>query len=147
MDIILYTCNSERNKIYKSLSNANVMSGAVREGTSIVNPVIRVVQNPVSYDYAYIPLFARYYYFIDIVSVRNNVWEITLACDPLMSFADDIVNAKVLLEASETTDASDYLSSDIWKSLVKSKTDILSFPDGLNDTGEYILITSGGVVS
>lgn len=147
MDIVLYNNNSEKNKIYKTLSNANTISGALREGTSIINPTIRMVTNPVPYDYAYIPEFNRYYYITDIVSLRNNVWELSLSVDPLMSFAADVLDAIVLLESSEITDANDYLSSDVWRSLVKSKTDIISFPSGLSDNGEYILITSGGVVS
>jgi hypothetical protein len=37
-----------------------------------------------------------------------------------------------------------YMTGDIWQKTVKYKTDIIQFPQGLNDNGDFILITAGG---
>jgi hypothetical protein len=51
----------------------------------------------------------------------------------------------VVLENSEAVGINEYLPSEIWTATAKTKTDIKAFPAGLSDTGEYILITSGGI--
>jgi hypothetical protein len=48
----------------------------------------------------------------------------------------------VVTEAQEL--GSNYLNGRQFVRLVKSKTDIITFPNGLLDSGEYILITAGG---
>ena len=61
-----------------------------------------------------------------------------------MSFKDQIQNFDVILDHSEVFNTTNYASSPVWKTLVKTKTDILNFPYGLSDDGEFILITAGG---
>ena len=61
----------------------------------------------------------------------------------LMSFKDQIQNFDVILDHSEDHNT-DYAQSNVWQALVKTKTDIISFPYGLSDNGEFILITAGG---
>lgn len=41
-------------------------------------------------NYCYIPKFNRYYYITDVVSVRANLWEVSMKCDVLMSYKDII---------------------------------------------------------
>lgn len=61
-----------------------------------------------------------------------------------MSFKDTINNFDVILNHSEVKGAKDYAQSHVWQSLVKTKTDIITFPSGLSENGEFILITAGG---
>ena len=145
MKITLYTNNSEKNKLEKNLTNAKEFSGNLREESSIVNPSILIqTENPSSYNYAYIPEFKRYYFIIDAVSVRTNIWRISLHCDVLMSFKNEIKGTQVILSDTEVTGQTNYMAGEQWASTVKTATDIVSFPNTMNIGGDYILITAGG---
>lgn len=145
MDIKLYKNHSEKNKINKSLTGEVEYSGTLRDETSVINPTVLIHATNLSlYNYAYIPEFHRYYFIRDIVSVRNGLWRVTLSVDVLMSFKNDILDLNVILSDTESTGQSDYYSGDQWRTLVKAKTDIIKFSNGLLDNGEYILITAGG---
>lgn len=145
MDIKLYKNHSEKNKINKSLTGEVEYSGTLRDETSVINPVIMIHASNLSlFNYAYIPEFHRYYYIRDIVSVRTGLWRVSMSVDVLMSFKNAILDLNVILSDTETTGRSSYYSGDQWRALVKVKTDIIKFSNGLLDTGEYILITAGG---
>lgn len=145
MEITLYTNNSEKNKLEKSLSNAKKLSGKLREESSIVNPSILIqIENPSSFNYAYIPEFKRYYFITDAVSVRTDIWRISLHCDVLMSFKNELKATPVILSDTESTGATNYIMGEQWTSTVKTATDIVSFPNTMNISGDYILITAGG---
>ena len=66
-----------------------------------------------------------------------------------MSFQEGILNLNVTVSdlSYGEPNASTYMDGEQWKATVKTKTDVIQFPQGLLDSGEYILITSGGVVS
>lgn len=145
MDIIFYTISDEKNKLNKTLDDGATFSGVLKEETSIIKPSIIIeAENLSSYNYVYISEFGRYYFIKDITSIKNNLWRVSCFVDVLMSFKSAILTCPIILADSESTEIETYLGGDVWKSLVKSKTDIISFSSGLNDTGEYILITSGG---
>lgn len=136
---------SERNKLDKQLSSFTMYPGTLRDITSIINPIFTMeIENPTGYNYAYIPDFNRYYYIEDIVSVRYNLWRFECKVDVLESYKDYIVNIPIVLSDTETTGNEVYLPGNVWKTKVKEFTDILTFPNGLSNTGEFILITAGG---
>lgn len=144
--ISLFKTNSENNRVVKTLTDEKQLSGELRNQTSVLSPSIRIesADNISTYNYAYISEFGRYYYITDIVSVRTNCWVVSLRCDVLMSYKDEIQGLNVILDNTQETGLSNYLSSPNWVSLVKTKTDIKSFPSGLSEQGEFILITAGG---
>lgn len=144
--ISLFKTNSENNRVVKTLTNEKQLSGELRNQTSVLNPSIRIesADNISTYNYAYISEFGRYYYITDIVSVRKNCWVVSLRCDVLMSYKDEIQSLNVILDNTQETGLSNYLSSPSWVNLVKTKTDIKVFPSGLSEQGEFILITAGG---
>lgn len=145
MDIILYVNNSEKNKIGKNLTNEFSLSGTLRDATDIINPIILVELNEIAnYNYCYIPNFKRYYFITDITVIRTGLYAISLSVDVLESFKSDIKNLSVILLNTENVGLNNYLPSQVFRNNVKSKTDILNFPNGLNDSGEFILITAGG---
>lgn len=145
MDIILCKNNSEPNKINKVLSDQYTLSGTLKEQTSITSPAIMIEnENPVNFNYAYIPDFNRFYFISDIVNVSNNLWRINLKVDVLESFKNDILSSSAILSDSEVTGSDKYMSGEVWKSKVKETTNIINFPSGLLDNGEFILITAGG---
>lgn len=145
MDIVIgYTADAP-NKIDKEFTNQFTVSGTLRKSTSIVNPSIDIEIADLSQaNYVYIPLFHRYYYITNITVTVNGLWQVDLSVDVLKSFAPFIKNLSVILSDSTVTGANDYLNGDIWINKVKQFTDIINFPNGLLENGEYILITAGG---
>lgn len=145
MDIRLCVNNSEKNKIHKSITTGVTLSGNLRNQSNIVTPVIIInIGNPTIYNYAYIPAFKRYYYITDYVSIRTGIWQLNLKSDVLMSFKDAILNSRALIRQTESEGKNNYLSGSNWVTNCKTKTDIISFSNGLLDDGQYILITAGG---
>ena len=144
--ISLFKTASENNRVVKVLTDEKQLSGELRNQTSVLNPTIRIESsdNISGYNYCYISEFGRYYYITDIVSVRTNCWVISLRCDVLMSYKNEIQSMSVILNNTQETGLSNYLASPNWVNLVKTKTDIKVFPSGLSEQGEFILITAGG---
>lgn len=142
MQILLYNNSSPQNKISKAITQVGVLAGALRGECNVVNPVFRIEGAVMpDFNYVYIPDFGRYYYLRDIRSVRNNVWDISLKSDPLMSF--DLSNVTGVVTETQHS-GNNYLPARNWVRTVKTKTDIINFSGGLLDSGEYILITAGG---
>ena len=144
--ISLFKTTSENNRVVKTLTDEKQLSGELRNQISVLNPSIRIesADNISTYNYAYISEFGRYYYITDIVSVRTNCWIVSLRCDVLMSYKDEIQGLNVILDNTQENGLSNYISSPNWVNLVKTKTDIKVFPSGLSEQGEFILITAGG---
>lgn len=145
MELTLYVNHSEKNQLGKLLDSGLTLLGSLKDETSIINPVILIQADNVSgYNYAYIKEFDRYYFIDDIVSVRTGLWKIKLSVDVLESFQTEIKNLSVILKNTEITGATNYMIGDVWKTNVKETTNIMNFPNGLSDSGEFILITAGG---
>ena len=78
------------------------MSGTLREATSITNPTF-LIENPniLGVNYLYCTEFDRYYFVGDIVSVRNNLWEIACHVDVLSSFKEDLRKLNAVIGRQE----------------------------------------------
>ena len=145
MEITFYLNSDEPNKVNKTLSSGYEIEGSLKSECTIENPVI-LIESDIDinqYNYFYIPEFDRYYFRTRFTVVRNGLIRIEGKTDVLMSFKDQIQNFDVILDHSEDHNT-DYGQSNVWQALVKTKTDIISFPYGLSDNGEFILITAGG---
>ena len=148
VDIVLYVNSSERQAINKSIGSALTLTGALRNESSVIHPSFLIeAVNPSGYNYCYIAEFGRYYFITNITSVRTYIWRIDCSVDVLMSFKSQILNLSVIVSNDSLPDAECYYSGEQWQALVKTKTDVITFPSGLLDDGEYILITSGGIAS
>lgn len=145
MDITLYVNSDPKNKINKTPSAVSSVSGVLRDQCNTTDPVIMVEGSLIpSVNYMYIPDFNRYYFITNIKNVRNGLWEITAHVDVLMSYAAQIMAQNVILLDTSVTGANNYVQNDVYVRSVKSKTDIVNFPSGLSDDGDFILITAGG---
>lgn len=144
MNIILYINNSEKNKINKSLTVVDTLTGSLKESSSITNPVILIeYADPTAFNYVYIDAFNRYYFVNDVVVERNDLLRISLTVDVLESFSAAILSQNVIVDKN-TINFEKYLPDENLITLVKTKTDIVNFPNGLLESGEFILITAGG---
>ena len=137
MNLTLYVNNSEKNRIGKNLTNDFPLSGTLRDATNIINPVILIELNEIGN-------FNRYYFITDITVVRTGLFAISLMVDVLESFQTSIKNFSVILLNTQNVGTNNYLPSQVFRNNVKAKTDIINFPSGLNNSGEFILITAGG---
>lgn len=142
MNIVAYNNKSDTRKIDKNLTQVTEFVGTLRNETDVVTPVILVEGALPSFNYVFIAAFNRYYFVTDFRTVRSNVYEIHCKSDVLMSF--DLDNVTGVVVASERVGVNNYLNNKNWVATVKDKTNIITFPSGLLDTGEYILITAGG---
>lgn len=150
MQINLFTCNAERNRINKSnyLFNRFVLSGSLRKSTSAMNIEIDVEKtNPLTYNYnyMYIEQFKRWYYIDEIISVRTNLWTIKATVDVLMTFKNDILISPAIIDKVESEEAANlYLDDGSFVMDSRKYNEIKEFPNGLNENGQYILICAGG---
>lgn len=151
MQINLFTCNAERNRVNKNnyISNRFVLEGSFRKATSALNIEIDIEKtNPLlyKYNYMYIEEFGRYYFIDDIVSVRNRLWTIHATVDVLMSFSSDILSTECIIDKVENESVANlYLDDGSFVMDSRKYNEVKEFPNGLNETGQYILICAGGI--
>lgn len=143
MTIKLYKTASEKNRLNKSLTNEIVLTGFLREQCSVTNPIIKIEQstNLALYNYAYIQEFNRYYYISDIKTVRNNLWELSLNIDVLMTYKNDILNTTGLINHA---DLNQYLNDTNIVTNSKCTKQIITFATALPTDVDYLLIVAGG---
>lgn len=102
MEITFYKNNSEPNRIDKDLTTLFTLSGTLKDETSIVDPVVLIESTkPINANYAYIPEFARVYFIKDIVCVANNLWRVSMHCDVLSSFKNEIRSCNVIVSRQQ----------------------------------------------
>ena len=153
MTIKLYKVISEKNSVTKETGDgvltANYnLTGTLKNNTSIIDPTIRIEVNSdiVNCNYAYIPEFSRYYFIRDIVNISNNIWEISLHCDVLSSFWNEIkTNTVILNRVEKTSFSSPNLTDSRLPILTTKQTDILEGSEVYSkDTMATLLIVPGG---
>lgn len=146
MTIELYSNLSDYNTIVKNVSLLNTLNGVLRNETETIETPHIIIESESypSANYARIVDFNRYYFIRGIKAIRSNVWEIALDVDVLMSF--NLASVTGIVVETENVYADRYLKSRGYVKNCKTKTDIVNFPYGLLDTGEYILITAGGTL-
>lgn len=109
MTIYLYNTASAPNALTKSLSGQSEHSGTVRGEINVVHPVVDIVGNIHGYNYAEIPEFNRKYFIEEMRIVRDGITRVSLKCDVLGSFHDDIVNLHAIAKRVGTeTDYDQY---------------------------------------
>ena len=143
--ISLFKTASENNRVIKTLTDEKQLSGELRNQTSVLNPSIRIesADNISTYNYAYISEFGRYYYITDIVSVRTNCWTVSLRCDVLMSYSDQIKAITGVVVRQESNP--NKLLVDRLERLQSNKDiDILYYPDAFSKNLQFVLVTAGG---
>ena len=103
-EISFYNNTAETNRVDKTnyLTLISQINGNLREETSLTDLVITIQQNEVpTFNYAFIKSFNRYYYVTDIASVRNNLWEISLSVDVLMTYKEALLNCTGFIDRNE----------------------------------------------
>lgn len=142
----LYQTGSSNIRIDKTATLLhNYDNLVIKDKTSITNPTIILKASDVNVsrsNYAYIPRFNRFYYVEDVKTVAQDIWEIDLKCDVLMSFRDDIVGQTAIFKRSESSNNL-YLNDD--RLQIDSRTRIYNyiFPNKIESNGTYVLLMAG----
>lgn len=142
MDIVLYNNNSENNKVGKDLTEAYTLTGALRDITNIINPIITIESDPRDYNYLYISDFNRYYFITKIESIRTGLWRIYASIDVLESFKTEIKNLTAIIDKQKIV-GNQYKDDGTIVMENRMFDTIYNFANGFNDSGELILITAG----
>ena len=147
MEIKLYKTSSPRKKLVKDLADGITLVGTLRAQSSVMSPTFTVQDTAVvGYNYCYIPDFGRWYYINGIDALRSNLYELSLGIDVLMTYAEQIRNNYAIIDKVESLGAAyNYINDGSWVNTNRMKQSIINFATGFNDTGEFILITAGGM--
>lgn len=147
MEIKLYKTSSPRKKLVKDLTDEITLVGTLRAQSSVMSPAFTVQDTSVvGYNYCYIPDFGRWYYINGIDALRANLYELSLGIDVLMTYAAQIRNNYAIVDKVESLGAAyNYINDGSWVNTNRMKQSIINFATGFNETGEFILITAGGM--
>lgn len=133
--------NEPMNKINKNPTTLFILTGELRDESSIVDPVIVVEKDdPLEANYAFIAAFNRYYYIKDIRAIGNNLWRVSMHTDVLKTFSEGILNSPCIVARSSSR-YNMLLNDTNYKcqqnDIVMTKT----FPQGFDITGSYYVCT------
>lgn len=146
MNIQIQQTTSEKNRIGKSISNLYTASGALREGTSIINPVIRIsganIPTLKNANYMHIPDFNRYYFITDIKSIRNGLIEISGHVDVLQTYVGQIRNNTAIIKRNSNS-WNLYIEDGLFKTYANPHIFTKLFPSGFKDPS-FVLSVAGG---
>lgn len=145
MDVVFYYNQSDDRQINKILDPGETFVGSLRDEVSIMNPVVRFDTDSVlRYNYCYIPDFQRYYAITNVVAYREGLFDVSMDVDVLMSFRNHILKLPCVVDKqTDAVNGDEYIDD---SSLVTDNvmySTVYNFPNGFNDTPEFILITAG----
>lgn len=150
-DISLYQSSAEVNRVDKTdfLTNVGTLSGALREECSIIAPSITFKQTTVpTFNYVYIAAFGRYYFVTGITSISKDIWRMSLSCDVLMTWRDEIGALTAIVARQENSFNPLLLDSELPAQANQNIT-VTEFPAGGFNTTDaiaypYVLTVVGG---
>ena len=138
-----YNTNDSTNTINKTLNFISDIDVKFKEEVNIYNPNIMLKYDDlINFNYMYIDKFKRYYFIEDVEVFPNKIYKLTLKCDVLMSFKDDILNSYGNITSQ--TNYNDYYNFN-YSSEVRKETNIYNSNVVLEDVKSTILCTIGGV--
>lgn len=135
--------NSDDNVLSKSLANLKTVTGSLKSETSILSPVILIEgEIPTNCNYMTIPQFNRSYFVTDVISVRNNIFEIHAKVDVLTTYQNQIRNCKGII-SRQSIDWNLYVDDGAFILYQKPELIIKKFPNGFSNP-EFVLAIAGG---
>ena len=139
----LYTTKTPNNTIGKVLENETEYNIKFKSQADRTKPVVVLMsETMIDFNYAYIPDFNRYYFVESIKVTPNKIYNITLRCDVLESFKNDILESSGFV--NQQTTPNKYYNSD-YQTEIKKEVDVIKSNVTLDTTKSTILVTIGGV--
>lgn len=146
MNIKLYRNESNNNVLNKKITLINEYNILLKDNVDVYRPIIKIKTELLNNcNYVFIQDFNRYYYVVNKRSINIEIIELTLECDVLMSFREQILNLKCIIDKQENINLGNkYYDDNSLISLSKEFIESYNFNNGFNENGEFILITAGG---
>lgn len=139
----LYTTKTPNNTIGKVLENETEYNIKFKSQADRTKPVVVLMsETMIDFNYAYIPDFNRYYFVESIEVTPNKIYNISLRCDVLESFKNDILASSGFV--NQQTTPNKYYNSD-YQTEIKKEVDVIKSNVTLDTTKSTILATIGGV--
>ena len=147
--IYLMKLQSDKDIVGKTWTDQVLVEGELFYDQSVMTPKVKFTGNYISYTYAYIPLFERFYYIEDVQPSKNNITIVSMRVDVLQSFATAIKNCDALLDRQESLYSKELDDKYYWS---EQQTNVYTVPF-LKENGDeakfartsssYILIMAG----
>lgn len=138
--------NSPTNKINKDITISQTVSGTLKAGTSVIDPVILIAGDAgaySAYNYMQIDTFnGRKYFITDIRTQANGILEISGHVDVLYTYATQILAQSAVI-ARQENNWNLYIEDGIFKTYANSKIITKTFPSGF-DSQSFVLAVAGG---
>lgn len=137
---------SETNKVGKDITVILETNGILKDETSILDPVFRITcshADAVRINYIHVPLFTRYYFVKDIVSLRQGVYEFSCHVDVLESWKQKILNQAAIVRRQEQQ-WNMYLNDGQFKTLQKPNVYTEVFPSGFDSQTPCVAMAVAG---
>lgn len=139
----LYTTKTPNNTIGKVLENETEYNIKFKSQADRTKPVVVLMsETMIDFNYAYIPDFNRYYFVESIEVTPNKIYNISLRCDVLESFKNDILASSGFV--NQQTTPNKYYNSD-YQTEIKKEVDVIKSSVTLDTAKSTILVTIGGV--
>ena len=103
--IYFYNMTTEVNRVDKTsfLTNELELTGTLRKGASMLSPSIDIELSTIpNFNYCYIPVFNRYYFVDEIISIQKNIWRINMSIDVLHTYRSQIKLQRGFIERGNT---------------------------------------------
>lgn len=146
MNLVLMRSTDPKNRINKQPTTVTTLSGYLKEGSSVTDPVIMVeMQSLPIANYAQIPDFnGRFYYIRDIKNVATNLWEVHLHVDVLKSYQNAIMSAPCIIAKTASNDFNLYLPDPNFKCQQNERIGMQNFPKGFDTDDAHFYMTFFG---
>ena len=147
--ITLLNNKSETNRIIKTTETLGDFTGTLRDGTSILNPIILVsgdISDFVNANYMHIPVFDRYYFINDISSVRNGLFEIRAHVDVLSTYGNEIVKNQAIV-SRQANQYNLYLNDGSFRTYQNPVITTHKFPYGFSGQNFVLAVAGGATVT
>lgn len=142
MNIYFYSTKSESNRLEKVIENETLLSGTMKNGIDLMNPVLQVTTNLLEFNYCYIPSLSRYYFIDKVEITRTHLYTLYLKLDVLQTYKEQIKELKVVLSGSQSNP---YYKNYIDGVDVRTEYTTYQFENNFEENGEIILVALYGV--
>ena len=142
MKVEFYHTADNANTINKTLQPITTVNIIFRQAVNEATPFIILNKNNlIGANYVHISNFNRYYFISSVNNYTANLVRINLVTDLLMTYKDEILNAPVLITATNTPS---YFSTNL-PTQTKTIKRVVKSDITLNKESSLILTTIGGV--
>lgn len=140
MQLFLYNVKDAHNVIGKTMNEVSRMNITMKKTEDIENPTIVLTDTGVTFNYAKIPFFNRYYFVDKFKRGTNGLITIDLSVDVLETYKDDILNSPATITTKTGIGYQDgTVDVDARKTITTQKSDTV-----LGDETSIVLSTIGG---